>query len=90
MTELAMNLRISEKARQMLADRAAERGKDEAAVVSELIEQAAETGRASKSLEQQAAEFASWMADVEQRAAKYPPGFVADDSRESIYKGRGQ
>ena len=29
-----------------------------------------------------------WMTLVRQRADRYPPGFVADDSRESIYGGR--
>ena len=31
-----------------------------------------------------------WMALVERRAGRYPPGFLADDSRESIYEGRGE
>ena len=32
----------------------------------------------------------AWMADVQKRAHRYPPGFVLDDSRESIYEGRGE
>ncbi len=34
--------------------------------------------------------FDEWMALIQQRADRYPPGFVADDSRESIYDGRGE
>jgi hypothetical protein len=34
--------------------------------------------------------FDAWMAEVEARAHRYPPGFVLDDSRESMYEGCGQ
>ncbi len=34
--------------------------------------------------------FDAWMADVQARANRYPPGFVMDDSRESMYEGCGQ
>lgn len=34
--------------------------------------------------------FEAWMTDVQARAGRYPPGFVIDDSRESIYEGRGE
>ena len=30
------------------------------------------------------------IATIEEEAESYPPGFVADDSRESIYEGRGE
>jgi hypothetical protein len=33
--------------------------------------------------------FDAWMAEVQARAGRYPPGFIVDDSRESIYEGRG-
>jgi hypothetical protein len=32
--------------------------------------------------------FAAWMQEVQGRASRYPPGFVLDDSRESIYAER--
>lgn len=32
--------------------------------------------------------FDEWMALIQKRANRYPPGFVVDDSRESIYEGR--
>ena len=34
--------------------------------------------------------FDAWMADVQARADRYPPGFVLDDSRESMYEGCGE
>ncbi len=34
--------------------------------------------------------FDAWMADVEARTHRYPPGFILDDSRESIYEGCGE
>jgi hypothetical protein len=34
--------------------------------------------------------FEAWMAQVQTRAHRYPPGFVMDDSRESIYQGCGE
>jgi hypothetical protein len=34
--------------------------------------------------------FDAWMVDVQGRAHRYPPGFVMDDSRESIYQGCGE
>jgi hypothetical protein len=34
------------------------------------------------------AELIAWKRDAEGRAGRYPPGFVLDDSRESIYRER--
>ena len=34
--------------------------------------------------------FDAWMADIQARANRYPPGFVMDDSRESIYERCGE
>jgi hypothetical protein len=34
--------------------------------------------------------FDAWMADVQARANRYPPGFVMDASRESIYERCGE
>ena len=30
------------------------------------------------------------LARAQERADRYPPGFIVDDSRESIYEGRGE
>ncbi len=42
------------------------------------------------SLEDWRKNFDAWMADVKSRAHRYPPGFILDDSRESIYEGCGE
>ncbi len=34
--------------------------------------------------------FDAWMNQIQARADRYPPGFVMDDSRESIYEGCGE
>jgi len=34
------------------------------------------------------AELEAWKRDAENRAGRYPPGFVLDDSRETIYRER--
>jgi len=35
-------------------------------------------------------QFDAWMREVTARAGRYPEGFIVEDSRESIYKGRGE
>jgi hypothetical protein len=61
--------------------------------VEPLLDRLAETEPASASQPHMrtAAErekgLAEWMAHVQKRAGRYPVGFVADDSRESIYEG---
>jgi hypothetical protein len=85
MTELAMKLRLSSRASENLAARAASSGQDVAAVASELIEQAF-TSPATTEMpyEQWAAEFQAWV------SSHKPVGHFVDDSRESIYDGRGE
>jgi hypothetical protein len=63
-------------------------------LVQPLLERLAESGTAS--LEPSApltgdarrAELEAWKRDAESRAERYPPGFVLDDSRETIYRER--
>jgi len=43
-----------------------------------------------KAADQFLAELGAWMREVAARETAYPPGFVVDDSRESIYEGRGE
>jgi hypothetical protein len=45
---------------------------------------------AFSSYEEWAKEFHAWMQEVAARASRYSPGFVVDDSRETIYEGRGE
>lgn len=83
---------------QKLREQAAASGKDVEAFVLEAVEEKlagqAEAQAASVSQRLSPAEreqrFGEWMREVEGRASRYPPGFVADDSRESIYEGCGE
>jgi hypothetical protein len=34
--------------------------------------------------------FDAYLREVAARAGRYPPGFAVDDSRETIYEGRGE
>jgi hypothetical protein len=88
-TEIAMKLRLSKEAGERLASRAAESGRDVAEVASELIEQAVAEPARSNSVRQLAAlaSFAQGM--TAWTSAHLPAGHVVDDSRESIYEGRG-
>ncbi len=75
-----------------LRDRAAATGKDVSTFIREAVEEklsAANGNNAPNSIpsDRWSAEFTAWMLDVEKRAPIYPPGYVADDSRESIYDG---
>jgi hypothetical protein len=45
---------------------------------------------AEPSAEERRRAFDDWMALIQKRAHRYPAGFVADDSRERIYEGRGE
>jgi hypothetical protein len=36
------------------------------------------------------AALAEWIRIAQERAGRYPPGYVVDDSRESIYEGCGE
>jgi hypothetical protein len=88
-TEISISLRLSTVAREILARRAAEAGKDVAEVASELIEQAVTPAAGSDSARQLAA-LESFAAGMQAWTSKHvPPGHVVDDSRESIYEGRG-
>src|SRR5262245_51325869 len=51
---------------------------------------AARPSGAFSSYEEWAKEFHAWMEEVAARAGRYPPGFMVDDSRETIYEGRGE
>jgi predicted transcriptional regulator len=77
-----------------LRDRAAATGKDFSTLVREAVEEKlAVNGGGSTSQEKPydlwLAEFSAWMQAVTDRGKVYPPGFVVDDSRESIYGDRG-
>src|SRR5208282_5090867 len=90
MTEIAMTLKLSQEASDRLARRAADAGKDVAAVASDLIEQAVVdtpplvSARQLAALESFAAGMSAWT------SRNLPPGHVVDDSRQTNYEGRGE
>jgi hypothetical protein len=59
-------------------------------LVSALRSQAAASPPSGATPDEWAQLFDAWMREVAARAGMYPPGFVVDDSRESIYEGRGE
>jgi hypothetical protein len=59
-------------------------------LVALLRGQAASTPWAPASLDEWTKRFDAWMQEVAARAGQYPPGFVVDDSRETIYEGHGE
>ena len=66
-------------------------------LVAQLLEDALESpaepvvpSQAKESFDEWKKKFDTWMMEVQARAGRYPPGFVSDDSRESIYEGCGQ
>ncbi len=77
-----------------LRDRSIATGKDLPTLVREAVEEKLSAANGAKSTEMPydrwSTEFTAWMSDVARRAPMYPPGYVADDSRESIYEGRGE
>lgn len=92
MTELAMKLRLSKQASEKLAQRAAETGRDVATVASDLIEQAVATPNpAASTPSQRVAAWDQWVAHMREWGEEnLPAGHFVDDSRESIYDGRGE
>jgi hypothetical protein len=92
MTELAMKLRLSDEASEKLARRAAESGRDLAAVASDLIEQAVSVPAPNDSTAaQRVAAWDRWVATMREWGQNHlPAGHVVDDSRDSIYEGRGE
>ena len=75
-----------------LREAAAAAGKDVSALVREAVEDKLAAGSTSAAsnlpYQQWSEQFNAWMEEVKVRSAMYPPGYVADDSRESIYEDR--
>ncbi len=86
-------LHIKDETYDRLARQAAARNTTVEELVQPVLERVAEAvspdlTRLPTSAEREKA-LDEWIALVQKRASRYPPGFVADDSRESIYEGRG-
>ncbi|HEX4123863.1 MAG TPA: hypothetical protein VHY37_03990 [Tepidisphaeraceae bacterium] len=93
-TELAIQIRLSERAGIELVRRARETGQDVGAVASDLIEEAIQASTGSvkpTSATLRVARWDAWVADMwEWGNRNLPPDHEADDSRASIYEGRGE
>jgi len=74
-----------------LREQAAAAGKDVSSFVREAVEEKLfSMNIAEKTPDQWALEFGAWMRAVAARSSSYPPGFIVNDDRESIYEGRGE
>jgi hypothetical protein len=92
---MTVNILLPPETEAKLRDCAAATGKDVSTLVREAVEEkfAATNGNsatAGLSYDRWSTEFAAWMTDVAKRAPMYPPGYAADDSRDSVYEGRGE
>jgi hypothetical protein len=92
---MTVTISLTPEVETMLRQAAIAAGKDVSTLVREALEEKLVSSngakpRDAKPYDQWLTEFKSWMKDVAARSGTYPPGFVLDDSRESIYEGRGE
>jgi hypothetical protein len=81
-------LHIRDDTYKLLVDKAAANNMTvESLVEAELKRLAFKTSSPEKTTDDRKAALADWQAAVRTRADRYPPGFRADDARESIYSG---
>lgn len=89
-----LKLRLSKAASAKLAERAAQAGRDIASVATDLIEQAVGASPevpVDGDSAQRAAAWEAWVTEMRQWGkTNLSSGHVIDDSRESIYEGRGE
>jgi hypothetical protein len=87
-------LHVNDETYNRLARQAAVQNTTVEGLVQPMLERAAEGAPRDETRSPTTAErekaLDEWMALVQQRANRYAPGFVVDDSRESIYEGRGE
>jgi predicted transcriptional regulator len=85
---MTLSLSLSPELEAKLRQRAAAEGKDPETLVREAVEQKLGTEQPApahtKGFEEWRAEFDAWV------ASHKPVGHEVDDSRESIYRGRGE
>jgi hypothetical protein len=85
---------VPEETFRRLAERAAALHVSVEDLVRPVLERLAETGPAPAELplpltgDAWRAELEAWKRDAKSRAGRYPPGFVLDDSRETMYRER--
>ncbi len=87
-----LNLPLSPEQEARLRDRAAAVGKDLTEYVLDVVNEELEMGESMPSADAAVASTANqWVRDLHAWAAGHPAvGRIVDDSRESIYEGRGE
>ena len=94
MEDTMPHLTVTEDTFRRLAARAAALNISVDDLVQPALDRLAETGTSTPELplpltgDAWHAELNAWKRDAESRAGRYPPGFVLDDSRETIYRER--
>lgn len=87
-------IQVSEDTFRRLSGRAATLNVSVEGLVQPLLDQLAETDVSAPEFprpltgSEWRAELEAWKRDAESRAGRCPPGFVLDDSRETIYRER--
>ena len=91
---ITVTISLPPEAEARLRNRAAALGTDVQTLVRQAVEQQLFIPNGNKAAaasdQRWSAEFAAWMNDVAGRSSLYPPGYAADDSRQSIYEGRDE
>jgi hypothetical protein len=88
-------LNIQDSVYHRLAQRAAARHTSVEEYLKQLLEKLAEMPPAQEDAPEHTASergkaFQELLSMVRENAQRFPPGFIVDDSRESIYRGRGE
>jgi len=87
------SLTLPEEMFERLTKRAAALNVTIEELVTPLLDLAANSdanGNSGLSFDDWRKQFDGWMAQVQARVNRYPPGFMMDDSRESIYERCGE
>ncbi len=88
---MSITIPFTPEVESKLRERAAAEGKDLASFVREAVEERLGVSTdARRDSDRWTGEFSAWMREVAARAHSYPPDSTVDDSRESIYEGRGE
>jgi hypothetical protein len=90
---MLLNIPLTPEMEARLRERAAAEGKDPIALALEAVNERVLAQDLTASQATAAAQKEAWnhfLAGVSEHAKTLPPGIVVDDSRESIYEGRGE
>jgi len=86
-----LTVQLSDRASTILEERARRLGKDVDTVASDIIEKTeAVVPMEEKSIDERLAAWNSFVQSMREHGRKLPPDHIIDDSRETIYEGRGE